>query len=209
MTEVRQGLPSRRERKKATVRARIMACGIEFFSRQGIDAVTVDQIAAAADVGKGTIYTYFNTKEDIVVAFIVELERKVQPKLKDFSPGDVPLDRILVDFIQAQFALKKRHHRFVRMFLGQMFLNTDHFLPYMAEMQRAIDPPLEALFGTLQKRGVVRADVSLPDLIQTFKTVQLGLTALWAVEGPPFRGTQRTMQIEMKLLCEGLKGKRS
>ena len=44
------------------------------FSRRSLDAVTIDEIAAAADVGKGTIYNYFATKEDIVVAFMADLE---------------------------------------------------------------------------------------------------------------------------------------
>ena len=207
MTTVGLDVPSRRERKKAAARADIIASGIALFSEHGIDAVTVEQVAAAANVGKGTIYNHFNTKEDIVVAFMVELERKVQAKLKNFSLGKAPLEGILSDFIRAQFALKKRHYRFVRMFFGQMFFNTEHFMPYMVEVQRTIDPLLETLFGALQKRGAVRADVSVPDMIQAFKTIHLGLTALWAVEGPPFRGTERTLRIEMKLLCEGLKAK--
>ncbi|MGH9627214.1 MAG: TetR/AcrR family transcriptional regulator, partial [Bryobacteraceae bacterium] len=65
MTEVINIPQSRRARKKASTRAQIVAAAIRLFSEQGIDAVTVDQIAAAADVGKGTIYNYFQTKEDI------------------------------------------------------------------------------------------------------------------------------------------------
>ncbi len=197
---------SRRERKKAAVRAAIIQRGIELFAAHGIESVTVDQIAAAADVGKGTIYNHFATKEDIVVAFVVDLERKVQAKLTKFSSTEAPLQDVLSQFVRAQFALKRRYHRFVRMFLAQMFYSTEQLMPYMAEMQRAIDPPLEVLFGTLQKRGSIRADVNLPDLIQAFKTIQLGLTALWAIEGPPFRGTEHALQTEIRLLCEGLKG---
>lgn len=206
MTVVSNSSLSRRERKKAVVRAAIIQRGIELFAAHGIEMVTVDQIAAAADVGKGTIYNYFATKEDIVVAFVVELERKVQAKLARFSSNEAPLENALSEFVRAQFALKRRYHRFVRMFFAQMFYSTEQFMPYMAEIQRAIDPPLEALFGTLQKRGNIRADVSLPDLIQAFKTIQLGLMALWAIEGPPFRGTEQALQTEIRLLCEGLKG---
>ena len=86
-----------------------------------------------------------------------------------------------------------------------MFLHTEQFVPYMVEMQKAIDPPLERLFRSLQERGVMRGDVSLPELIMVFKTIHLGLTALWAVEGPPFQATERTLKREMTLFCEGLK----
>jgi AcrR family transcriptional regulator len=195
---------SRRERKKAAVRARIVAAGIELFSRHGIADVTVDQIAEAVDIGKGTIYNYFQTKEDIVVAFMVDLERRVQAKLSRFSASKAPVDSILTDFIRLQFKLKTPHNAFVRVFLGQMFSHTEQFIPYMAEMQKVIDPPLEKLLSGLQQRGAIRTDVSLPELILVFKTIHLGLTALWAVEGPPFRAAERILKQEIKLFCQGL-----
>jgi hypothetical protein len=88
--------------------------------------------------------------------------------------------------------------------MAQMFMRTEQFLPYMLEMQKAIDPNLEALFGSLQERGQLRKDAAIPELIAVFKTVHLGLTALWAVEGPPFHWTEQVLQREIKLFCEGL-----
>jgi len=52
---------------------------------------------------------------------------------------------------------------------------------------------------------VLRKDINLTELILVFKTMQLGLTALWAVEGPPFRATEYVLQQEIRLFCEGLK----
>jgi AcrR family transcriptional regulator len=205
MTTVISPLGSRRERKKSAVRSLIIAAAIELFSRKGIDDVTVEQIAAAADIGKGTVYNYFKTKEDIVVAFMVELERRVQARVGRLTASTGSVDSILAEFVSQQFRLKKRYHKFVRVFLGQMFLHTDSFLPYMTEMQKAIDPPMEKLFRELQQRGLLRQDVNLPELILIFKTMQLGLTALWAVEGPPFRGAEYILKQEIRLFCEGLK----
>jgi TetR/AcrR family transcriptional regulator, cholesterol catabolism regulator len=206
MTTVRKPPPSRRQRKKIAIRERIVAKGLELFSRQGIADVTVDQIAEAADVGKGTIYNYFPSKEHIVVAFMVNFEREVQKTLPTI-PSERALDATLSAFVLRQFRMKERYHSFVRVFLTQMFMHTDQFLPYMVEMQKAIDPPLEKFFGRLQQRGVIRRDIQLRDLIMVFKTIQLGLTALWAVERPPFRGTESTVRQEMKLFCEGLEAK--
>ena len=204
MTTVINADQSRREQKKTVVRERIIARAIDLFSRRGIADVTVDQIAEAADVGKGTIYNYFETKEDIVVAFMVELERRVQAKLKTLTRSRQPQDAILAGFILHQFQMKQRYHQFVRILLGQMFLRTEEFLPYVAEMQKAIDPPLENLLRSLQRRGAIRSDVHLPELLKVFKTIQLGLTALWAIEGPSFRKTEPTVKLEMMLFCKGL-----
>ena len=208
MTTVINRHQSRRARKKAATRAQIVAAAIQLFSQKGIEAVTVDEIAAAADVGKGTIYNYFQTKEDIIVAFMVDLERTVQARVVAVQSRQRSVAGALVHFILAQFQMKERYHAFVRVFLGHMFLRTEQFLPYMAEMQTVIDPPLEALFEGLKQRGLIRSDVNLRELIMVFKTIQLGLTALWAVEGSPFQQTARIVKQEITLFCEGLEAKK-
>lgn len=177
------------------------------FSRHGIANVTVDQIAEAVDIGKGTIYNYFRTKEDIVVAFMVDVERRVQSKLSRFAKSKAPLHELLADFLLFQFRLKASHVEFGRVLLAHMFLHTEQFMPYMVEMQKVIDPVLEGLFRGLQERGAIRTDVNLPDTILIFKTIHLGLSALWAIEGPPFHGTEKVLRQEMLLFAQGLERK--
>jgi AcrR family transcriptional regulator len=196
--------PTRRERKKASARAHILATAVRLFSTAGLENTTVDQVAEAADIGKGTIYNYFSTKEDIVVAFMAELEARVQAKVSAFAAAQAPLHEILAEFVRLQFRLKRPYHKFVQVFMAQMFAHTDQFLPYLVEMQKAIDPPLEALFADLRRRGLLRRDVQIPELVVVFKTMHLGLSGLWAVEGPPFRQTEKTLREAMKLLAEGL-----
>lgn len=212
MTTVKKASPepesqsaSRRDRKKAMTRRQIVDTAVRLFGEHGLDAVTVDQIAAAADIGKGTIYNYFQTKEDIVVAFMVDLERTVQARLRTAAPSNErSVSDTLIDFVQSQFKLKKKHHAFVKVFLGHMFTHTTQFLPYMVQMQADIDPPLRALFTGLQESGRIRTDVDLEELVLVFKTKHLGFTALWAIEGPPFTQTTRLVERDLTLFCEGL-----
>lgn len=196
---------SRRERKHAALRARLVTTAIDLFARHGFEHVTVDHIADVADIGKGTVYNYFQTKEDIVVAYMVELERKVQSRVPQLAASKKPLQAILEEFIRFQFRLKKPYHKFVRVFLAQMFARTVEFLPYMVEMQKLIDPPLVKLFQSLQARSLIRGDLEVSILIQVFKAIHLGINAVWAIEGPPFRGTEQILKEEIKLFCEGLK----
>ena len=110
----------KRERSKAASRARIIEHGIRLFTERGIDAVTVDEIAAAADLGKGTIYNYVRTKEDIIVAFLADVERQVQMRLRRLDTGRMPLQQALRRYVRLQFRLKEPHYRFVRVFFAQM-----------------------------------------------------------------------------------------
>ncbi len=58
--------PSLRERKKAATRERIYFEALELFRRKGFAATTVEEIAAAAEVSKGTFFNYFPSKEALL-----------------------------------------------------------------------------------------------------------------------------------------------
>ncbi|HBW39053.1 TetR/AcrR family transcriptional regulator [Desulfosporosinus sp. BICA1-9] len=60
---------SRRERKKKETREKIFSNAMQLFRLQGFTATSVDQITQQADVGKGTFYNYFSTKEAVVLEF--------------------------------------------------------------------------------------------------------------------------------------------
>ena len=59
--------PSLRERKKIAAMHTIQEAAVNLFERDGFDAVTIDQVAAEADVSPSTVYRYFGTKEGIVL----------------------------------------------------------------------------------------------------------------------------------------------
>jgi AcrR family transcriptional regulator len=57
----------RREQNKAEKRGRIIAAARALFTHKGFDATTTHEIAAAAAVAAGTIFTYAKTKEDLLI----------------------------------------------------------------------------------------------------------------------------------------------
>ncbi|MFJ3790674.1 TetR/AcrR family transcriptional regulator [Kitasatospora sp. NPDC090091] len=57
-----------RERKKRQTAVRIYRSAIGLFTERGFDEVSVAEIAAASEVSKMTVFNYFPTKEDLVMA---------------------------------------------------------------------------------------------------------------------------------------------
>jgi AcrR family transcriptional regulator len=57
----------RRQRRAAETRLRLFHCALQLFSERGFANVTVEDITEAADVGKGTFFNYFKTKDHVLV----------------------------------------------------------------------------------------------------------------------------------------------
>ena len=193
-----------RERKKRDTRHRILMAGLDAFTARGFDNCTIDEIASAAGVGKGTVYNYFRTKEELVVSFMVEMERQMQAEAATLAQARGSLTSILTRFIESQMTRKAPHYPFVRLFLAQLAGRATHADKWVAEASIALDPPLVQLFEKLKKRGLVRADVDVPTLVGTFKVMQLGLMVLWAVEGPPWAGIGDIVRQQVQVFCSGI-----
>lgn len=58
-------LSSRRARKRSATRQAISDAATRLFAERGFDKVTIDEIAAAADVGRMTVFNHFRRKEDM------------------------------------------------------------------------------------------------------------------------------------------------
>jgi AcrR family transcriptional regulator len=73
MTETASfAVPGLRDRKKARKRDEIVAAARDLFAQQGIDATTMADIAAAAEVSTPTVFNYFGSKDGILIAMITE-----------------------------------------------------------------------------------------------------------------------------------------
>ena len=63
---------SRRQKEKEDRKERILAAAREVFFDVGISRATVEAVAARAEVAKGTVYLYFETKETILAHLLLE-----------------------------------------------------------------------------------------------------------------------------------------
>ncbi len=102
-----------REKKKLRNRKRILEVAMDFFNRQGFRKTTISQIAQKAEVGTGTVYNYFPSKEHILSAFVREQATKNIEKFDSKKKPDNPLDAILLLFyiIYKSIAFDKALHK--------------------------------------------------------------------------------------------------
>jgi AcrR family transcriptional regulator len=104
--------PPRERADAARNRARVLRAADRLFARRGGREVTMEQIAAAAGVGKGTLYRRYPDVASIAQALLDEHERELQNRLlrgpPPLGPGAPPAER-LAAFYRAMVALLERH----------------------------------------------------------------------------------------------------
>ena len=90
-----------RARKRVQTRERIEDCALRLFSQRGFDAVTVEEICAAADVSHATFYRYFGAKEEVVFAYRDGFEAALRDAIKAAAAQPSPAAQLrsaLLDF---------------------------------------------------------------------------------------------------------------
>jgi len=63
---------TRGARRRARTRSQLIAAAGELFARQGVDATAIAEITETADVGFGSFYNHFDSKEEIAEAVLTE-----------------------------------------------------------------------------------------------------------------------------------------
>jgi AcrR family transcriptional regulator len=112
---------SRRARK----RAQILEAASRIFATGVYHLVTMDEVASAARVGKGTLYRYFPSKEDLYLAIVDEafglLIRRLEAERSAAAPPAVALERMIAAIVDT-FAHHLPSFRLIHRGEGRLFL---------------------------------------------------------------------------------------
>ncbi|AKM32076.1 TetR family transcriptional regulator [Pandoraea faecigallinarum] len=83
-----------RSRKRLATRQGISNAATRLFHEHGFDHVTVDQIAAAADVGRMTVFNHFPRKEDMFFDRDEEGREMLRAAIRERAPGVSPVEAL-------------------------------------------------------------------------------------------------------------------
>ena len=167
-------------------RTMILVAARELFLQRGYSNTTIDEIMSTAGLGKGTMYLYFKSKEDLFLSLILgewsELQKKIDVVINNDSP---PHQRLRMGFSE-----------YVRFFEGRPYLLSlimdaeaslrhhileDYFSRYYARLPVVID-----IVSQAQREGAIRADIEPVEVINMFLAFANGLIHLWISQGMSF-----------------------
>jgi AcrR family transcriptional regulator len=193
-----------RQRKKQLTRQKLTSAALSLIARDGVDAVTIDDIANAADVGKGTLYNYFDGKEDILLEFLAELEASVFATISYPSLDSRLLPQVLHDAAWALLSCKADHHSLVRAVMARLAGNDGQFRLRAERFSAAVIDAFAALFVQLRHADMIASHHSPDDLALQFTVLHMGLSMFWVMEGPPFIKSHELTRAQTEIFARGI-----
>src|SRR5882757_928774 len=170
---------------RTTMQERILETADRLFYGQGIRAVGVDTIAAKISISKRTLYNYFPSKDELIVAY---LSRRLQPAAPSNLP---PVQQILGNF-----------ERLERTFASGVFRGCP-FVNAVAELKEPAHAANKIALAFKEQRRIwfrdllIRLEVDDPDTL----ALQLQLLVDGAIAAALVRGDPKVAGTARKAAC--------
>ena len=168
----------RRERRRAETRTRLFRAALELFAERGFLETTVEDITEKADVGKGTFFNYFPTKEHVLATLGAERLAVIQRAHEQSKKGPVlPVLKDLATDLAGQSAESAA-------LLRAIYAAHASCAPVRAELRKRLlagRKLLAEIFERAQASGEVRRDESPEELARLTQILLLGVVLAWAL----------------------------
>jgi AcrR family transcriptional regulator len=170
----------RRQRKRAETRERIFRAAMQRFAQRGFFETTVEDITDAADVGKGTFFNYFPSKEGVFNVLSEIQLGKVAELRTAAESGKATVRDLLHGFFHRIAEEPGRSRELTRSLLAAH--TSQGVRKITTGMMARGREHLAAIFALAQSRGEVRRELKPADLAFIFQQTVFGTLMLWSMQ---------------------------
>jgi AcrR family transcriptional regulator len=110
------GIKERKEREKEARREEIVAAAEKIFFGKGLAQATMDEIAEAAELSKGTLYLYYKSKEDLYLAVAMKGSEILHQLFSKVLASGEPAIRMIENLGEAYYEYFKNYRDYFRMY---------------------------------------------------------------------------------------------
>src|SRR5271168_2185538 len=142
----------RRERRRVEIRERLFRAALALFAERGYLETTVEDITNAADVGKGTFFNYFPTKEHVLATYGAERIAAIERALQEARAAKRPVLDVMGDLATDLAGQSKESPALLR----SIYAAHASCEPVRAELQKRMEVGrqlMSKMYALAQKRG--------------------------------------------------------
>jgi AcrR family transcriptional regulator len=170
----------RRERRREETSQRILTAAVRLFEKQGFTGTTVEQITEAADVGKGTFFNYFPSKDHVLLGLFALLGGEFD-RLQKEAPSVKDVRTHLREFARNLLASPGRTN-VLRNVMGVAMTE-----PVIGRAFEALIEKARAAVRHVMEQGQelkqVRTDISAAEMARNFQQFILGTEIVYSIHG--------------------------
>ena len=171
----------RRERHRTETRDRLYRAALALFAERGFLETTVEDITESADVGKGTFFNYFPTKEHILAEFGGQRTAAVERALQNARVTKGPVVDVLRELVGDAVGQADKSAALLRAIFAAHASGAsvrDELVKRMHLARRI----LAQIILLAQERGEIRRDIPAMDLARMTQRIFMGVTMSWAIK---------------------------
>lgn len=195
----------RRQRRSAEIRERLFHAALALFGKKGFAETTVEDITEAADVGKGTFFNYFPSKDHILLAFGEMQFGKLEAAVSEARRTNEPLPKFLRELGVRMTQEPTRNPEIIRALL-RAYLSTTPVREAMLDLQKRVLALHTELIRLGQKQGEIRNDVPAEEIAYVFRQTIFGTLLIWSLYGDAT--LQKRIESAFNLLWTGMAPRR-
>jgi AcrR family transcriptional regulator len=179
-----QATIGRRERRAAETRIRLFHSALELIAERGLEKVTVEDITEAADVGKGTFFNYFATKEH-VLGVMAEIQLgKLQEAMSRVAQGHEPLRVVLHKLVGRLAEEPGRSPKLARAMIGS-FLGSEKVREILKRKMADGRKAIAEVVRIGQERGEIHPSLKSEKVAMQLLQMVMATVLLWSLHEKP------------------------
>jgi|SRR5215472_10883527 len=176
-------IPSaRRQRRSAEIRERLFRSALALFGTKGFAETTVEDITEAADVGKGTFFNYFPSKDHILLAFGEMQLGKLEDAIETARKTNEPMPQFL-RWLGVRMTQEPTRNPALMRALLQAYLSTTPVRQAMLDLQKRMLALHSEMIRIGQERGEIRNDLPAEEIAYVFRQTIFGTVLVWSLYG--------------------------
>lgn len=180
-------------------KALIIEAAAKSFSLYGYKATTMDQVAKLANVGKGTIYTFFKTKEElfdeIINTLIVDMREAVEGVMDGGATFQEKANRVLMKVLE----FRETHQLTIKLIQEERDMGTQTVVEAMQRVEQSV---IQYMIGIIRK-AIENDEIKACDPeITAFIMLKLYFSLIieWQRNHPPLKKEEIYKLFELYLL---------
>jgi AcrR family transcriptional regulator len=173
---------NRRERQSLERRERLFRAALDLFARKGFAETTVEDITNAADLGKGTFFNYFPSKEHIILAFGEMQLGKLRAAADEARAKNEPT-KVFLRSLGARLTQEPIRNPAIIRILLKAFLADSPVRESVVDLQNRVIAIHAEIIRLGQQRGEIRDDLPPEVLANVFRQTVFGTLLIWSLYG--------------------------